>query len=206
MDAGPRSGALAPVLPLLPGWFRTPKGGGTLAQVCPPPVVLLPSSETARREQKPTVPGQRRKVPQALAHSQSLGRTPSGLPPWKLPPTLDNCPCGCLGCLSHEPSPGQRGWLRCRLVSLQCPVPAALPPWGPCPAGGRVAGHGRTPEYWEKASGLPLPQWIFQLCSSQWLCWNTGLATGQTPDLECSGDSITGCGSTLTRNICSSGA
>lgn len=142
-----------------PSLVQDPQGRGDSNGSLPPTMVLVQSSETARREQKPSVRGQRRKVPQALAHSQSLGCTPSGLPPWKLPPTLDNCPCGCL---RHEPSPRQQGWLRCRLESLQCPFQGALPPWGPSPAGGRVAGLGRTLEYWEKASGLPLPRWSIQ--------------------------------------------
>ena len=147
MDAGPRRGLCPLFLPSPPpGWFRTPKDGGTLTQARPPPMVPVWSSETAGQEQKPTVPGQR-----ALAPFQSLDCTPSGLPPWKLPPTFDNCPCGCLGCLGHEPSPGQQGRFRCRLCpySARSRVPC-LPGGPPLQGGGwRVEGGG-----WQGMVGL----------------------------------------------------
>lgn len=90
--------------------------------------------------------------------------TLSGLPPWKPPPTLTNCPRGAWG-----------AWDMCHRQDNRAASHARLPPQGahswvpclpatqgasPCRVGG--GGWGARQEYGEKASGILLKRWSRQ--------------------------------------------
>lgn len=119
------------------------QGQETLTEVHAPPMVLVSFSKRARQKQRPSVPRTKEKGPTGPCPLLKLHCTPSGLPPWKPPPTLANCPRGCLGCLGREPSSGRQG---CGSAGLIPGYPASLPPWPPSPAarwkaeGGGMAG------------------------------------------------------------------
>lgn len=105
--------------------------GGTLTPVCSPPMALGCSSRVSQAGTKASCARTKGESPHRPLPTPRASVHPWGFPPWKLSPTLDNCPRGCPGCLRHEPSLGQQGWLPCSLEWVPC-----LPGGPPLQGGG----------------------------------------------------------------------
>lgn len=187
---------LGPEVGLIPcsapsqGRFRScPRGRVVLTQVHTPPVILVLFAQKAwraRRGQRPSVSRTKKKGPAGPRPLPKPGCNPSGLPPWKPPPTLTNCPRGCRAASHRQDNRPGSGTRSLRWV----PVPALPRALGTLPVDGRWGGgHGRTRERKHLESSLTEES----AGPSRWLCWNISTATGHMP--ECSKDRAAGYGS-----------
>lgn len=104
-----------------------------------PPPTHAPGPVSQRepgRNKGPVCPGQRRKVPPALSLPKPQCSL-LGLPPWKPPPTLTNCPRGCLGCWDVSHRQDNRAGAHAGLCPRSA-IPVSLPPARQFPSRPRV--------------------------------------------------------------------